>query len=77
MPRLRISALAALVIAYALGPMATQIATPAVPFVHRDFGISMAAAQTMISVAFAVIAVLRGYWLPRRTALAAPWPPMR
>lgn len=58
MQRLHIAALAALVIAYALGPMATQILTPAVPFVHRDFGISMAAAQTMVSGAFAVIAVM-------------------
>jgi DHA1 family bicyclomycin/chloramphenicol resistance-like MFS transporter len=58
MPRLHIAALAALVIAYALGPMATQIVTPAVPFVHRDFGISMAAAQTMVSLAFAVIAMM-------------------
>lgn len=58
MQRLHMAALAALVIAYALGPMATQILTPAVPFVHRDFGIPMAAAQTMVSLAFAVIAVM-------------------
>jgi DHA1 family bicyclomycin/chloramphenicol resistance-like MFS transporter len=50
-------ALGALIAAYALGPMATQILTPAVPFVHRDFGIPMAAAQTLISLAFATIAV--------------------
>ena len=50
--------LGALVVAYALGPLATQIVTPAVPFVHRDFGISMAAAQTLISMAFATIAVM-------------------
>jgi len=58
MKRLHILALTALVFAYALGPMATQILTPAVPFVHRDFGISMAAAQTLISLAFAAIAVM-------------------
>jgi DHA1 family bicyclomycin/chloramphenicol resistance-like MFS transporter len=53
-----LAALAALVTAYALGPMATQILTPAVPFVHRDLAISMAAAQTLISLAFATIAVM-------------------
>jgi DHA1 family bicyclomycin/chloramphenicol resistance-like MFS transporter len=53
-----LAALAALVTAYALGPMATQILTPAVPFVHRDMAISMAAAQTLISLAFATIAVM-------------------
>lgn len=58
MQRLHIAALAALVVAYALGPMATQILTPAVPFVHRDFGIPMAAAQSVVSLAFAVIAVM-------------------
>lgn len=58
MPRLRIGALAALVLAYALGPMATQILTPAVPFLHRDFGIPMAAAQMLISLSFAVIAAM-------------------
>jgi DHA1 family bicyclomycin/chloramphenicol resistance-like MFS transporter len=51
-------ALGALIAAYALGPMATQIVTPAVPFVHRDFAISMAAAQTLISLAFATIALM-------------------
>jgi DHA1 family bicyclomycin/chloramphenicol resistance-like MFS transporter len=51
-------ALGALVAAYALGPLATQIVTPAVPFVHRDFAIPMAAAQTLISLAFAGIAVM-------------------
>jgi DHA1 family bicyclomycin/chloramphenicol resistance-like MFS transporter len=51
-------ALGALVAAYALGPMATQILTPAVPFVHRDLAIPMAAAQTLISLAFATIAVM-------------------
>lgn len=56
MKRLHTVALTALVIAYALGPMATQILTPAVPFVHRDFGISMATAQALVSLAFAVIA---------------------
>ena len=40
MKRLHLLALGALVVAYALGPMATQILTPAVPFVHRDFAIS-------------------------------------
>ena len=51
-------AMGALIAAYALGPMATQILTPAVPFVHRDFGIPMAAAQTLISLAFATIALM-------------------
>jgi DHA1 family bicyclomycin/chloramphenicol resistance-like MFS transporter len=51
-------ALGALTVAYALGPMATQIVTPAVPFVHRDFAISMAAAQTLISLSFATIALM-------------------
>jgi len=45
------------VVAYALGPMATQILTPAVPFVHRDLGVTMATAQALVSVAFATIAV--------------------
>lgn len=45
----------ALIVAYALGPMATQILTPAVPFVHRDFAIPMAAAQTLISLSFVTI----------------------
>ena len=58
MKQLNLVALGALVTAYALGPMATQILTPAVPFVHRDFAISMAAAQTLISLAFATIAVM-------------------
>lgn len=58
MKHLNLVALGALVTAYALGPMATQILTPAVPFVHRDFAISMAAAQTLISLAFATIAVM-------------------
>jgi MFS transporter, DHA1 family, multidrug resistance protein len=58
MKQLNLVALGALVAAYALGPMATQILTPAVPFVHRDFEISMAAAQTLISLAFATIAVM-------------------
>ena len=56
MQRLHTAALTALVIAYALGPLATQILTPAVPFVHRDFGVSMAAAQALVSLSFAVIA---------------------
>jgi MFS transporter, DHA1 family, multidrug resistance protein len=56
--RLHLLALGALVVAYALGPMATQILTPAVPFVHRDFAIPMAAAQTLISLSFATIAVM-------------------
>jgi DHA1 family bicyclomycin/chloramphenicol resistance-like MFS transporter len=58
MNRLHVAALGALVVAYALGPMATQILTPAVPFVHRDFVMSMAAAQTLISLSFATIAVM-------------------
>jgi MFS transporter, DHA1 family, multidrug resistance protein len=57
MKRLHPVAFASLVIGYALGPMATQIVTPAVPFVHRDFGGSMALAQTLVSLAFAAIAV--------------------
>jgi DHA1 family bicyclomycin/chloramphenicol resistance-like MFS transporter len=48
----------ALVVAYGLGPMATQILTPAVPFVHRDFAIPMAAAQMLISLSFVTIAVM-------------------
>lgn len=58
MNRMNLLALGALVAAYALGPMATQILTPAVPFVHRDLAIPMAAAQTLISLAFATIAVM-------------------
>ena len=58
MKQLNLVALGALVVAYALGPLATQSLTPAVPFVHRDFDISMAAAQTLISMAFATIAVM-------------------
>lgn len=58
MKRLHLSVLTALVVAYGLGPMATQILTPAVPFVHRDFGIPMAAAQTLISLSFVTIAVM-------------------
>jgi DHA1 family bicyclomycin/chloramphenicol resistance-like MFS transporter len=57
MQRLHHAAFIALVIAYALGPLATQIVTPAVPFVHRDLGISMTVAQTLVSLAFAAIAV--------------------
>ncbi len=57
MKRLHHAAFIALVIAYALGPMATQIVTPAVPLVHRDLGASMALAQTLVSVAFAAIAL--------------------
>lgn len=56
--RINLLTLGALVAAYALGPMATQALTPAVPFVHRDFGIPMALAQTLISLAFATIAVM-------------------
>jgi DHA1 family bicyclomycin/chloramphenicol resistance-like MFS transporter len=58
MKRLHLLALAALVVAYGLGPMATQILTPAVPFVHRDFAIPMAAAQMLISLSFVTIAVM-------------------
>jgi len=58
MNRMNLVALGALVAAYALGPMATQALTPAVPFVHRDLAIPMAAAQTLISLAFATIAVM-------------------
>jgi len=58
MKRLHLLVLAALVVAYGLGPMATQILTPAVPFVHRDFNVPMAAAQTLISLSFATIAVM-------------------
>jgi MFS transporter, DHA1 family, multidrug resistance protein len=47
----------ALAIAYALGPMATQMLTPAVPFVHRDFAIPMASAQLLISLSFVTIGV--------------------
>lgn len=58
MKRMNLVTLGALVAAYALGPMATQILTPAVPFVHRDLAIPMAAAQTLISLAFATIAAM-------------------
>lgn len=57
MKRLDTVAFSALVAAYALGPLATQMVTPAVPFVHRDLGVSMATGQALISLAFAVIAV--------------------
>jgi DHA1 family bicyclomycin/chloramphenicol resistance-like MFS transporter len=57
MKRLHAVAFSTLVVAYALGPLATQIVSPAVPFVHRDLGVSMAAAQTLVSLAFAAIAV--------------------
>ncbi len=57
MTRLNRTAFISLVAAYALGPLATQIVTPAVPFVHRDLGGSMALAQTLVSLAFAAIAV--------------------
>ncbi len=56
--RLHLLALGALVVAYGLGPMATQILVPAVPFVHRDFAIPMAAAQTLISLSFLTIGVM-------------------
>lgn len=57
MKRLHQTAFVALVIAYALGPLATQIVTPAIPFVHRDLGTSMTLAQTLVSLAFAAIAL--------------------
>jgi DHA1 family bicyclomycin/chloramphenicol resistance-like MFS transporter len=57
MERLNSVAFGALVIAYALGPLATQIVTPAVPFVHLDLGVTMATAQMLVSVAFAAIAL--------------------
>ena len=57
MQRLDTVALIALIVAYALGPLATQIITPAVPFVHRDLDVPMATAQTLISLAFGAIAV--------------------
>jgi MFS transporter, DHA1 family, multidrug resistance protein len=57
MQRLDAVALIALIVAYALGPLATQIITPAVPFVHRDLGVPMATAQALVSLAFVAIAV--------------------
>jgi MFS transporter, DHA1 family, multidrug resistance protein len=57
MKRLDTIALIALIVAYALGPLATQIITPAVPFVHRDLGVPMATAQGLISLSFVAIAV--------------------
>jgi len=57
MKRLDSVTFAALVIAYALGPLATQIVTPAVPFVHRDLGVTMGTAQMLVSVAFVAIAL--------------------
>lgn len=56
MKRLDTIALTALIAAYALGPLATQIVTPAVPFVHRDLAVPMAAAQSLVSLAFVFIA---------------------
>jgi len=50
-------ALAALTLAYGLGPMATQIVTPAIPFVHHDMHVSMATAQMLVSLAFITIAM--------------------
>lgn len=58
MTRPHLIVLVALVVAYGLGPMATQILTPAVPFVHRDLDIPMAAAQTLISLSFLTIAAM-------------------
>lgn len=49
-------AMGALIAAYALGPLATQIVTPAVPLVHHDLSIPMAVAQLLVSLAFVVIA---------------------
>lgn len=57
MPRLGRVALVALIVAYALGPLATQIVTPAVPFVHDELGVPMSAAQALVSLAFVSIAV--------------------
>jgi MFS transporter, DHA1 family, multidrug resistance protein len=54
--RLDTIALGALIAAYALGPFATQIVTPAVPFVHRDLAVSMATAQALVSLAFVCVA---------------------
>ncbi|HEX7373668.1 MAG TPA: multidrug effflux MFS transporter [Steroidobacteraceae bacterium] len=56
MSRLNTVTLVALIVAYALGPLATQIITPAVPFVHRDLGVPMSTAQALISLAFVAIA---------------------
>ena len=56
MPQLNRIALTALIVAYALGPLATQIVTPAVPFVHADLHVPMATAQALVSLAFVVIA---------------------
>jgi DHA1 family bicyclomycin/chloramphenicol resistance-like MFS transporter len=57
MQRLSPVALTALILAYALGPLATQIVTPAVPFVHEDFGVPMSTAQALVSLAFVAIAM--------------------
>jgi DHA1 family bicyclomycin/chloramphenicol resistance-like MFS transporter len=57
MQRLNVVALTALIAAYALGPLATQIVTPAVPFVHDDLGVPMSTAQALVSLAFVAIAV--------------------
>ena len=57
MRRLDNIALGALIAAYALGPLATQIVTPAVPFVHRDLAVPMATAQALVSLAFVFIAI--------------------
>ncbi|MFQ5995336.1 MAG: Bcr/CflA family efflux MFS transporter [Acidiferrobacterales bacterium] len=58
MKKLHLLALGALVVAYGLGPMTTQMLTPAVPFVHQDFGIPMSVAQALISLSFVTIAVM-------------------
>ncbi len=47
--------LVALALGYALGPLATQMLTPAVPFVHRDLAIPMPVAQMLISLSFVAI----------------------
>lgn len=57
MQRLNFVALTALIAAYALGPLATQIVTPVVPFVHDDLGVPMSTAQALVSLAFVAIAV--------------------
>lgn len=57
MSQLSLVARAALIVAYALGPLATQMVTPAVPFVHDDLGIPMATAQALVSLAFVTIAL--------------------
>jgi DHA1 family bicyclomycin/chloramphenicol resistance-like MFS transporter len=77
MKQMNCIALVTLAFAYALGPLATQMLTPAVPFVHHDFAIPMSSAQMLISVSLVTIGtatLLYGPladWLGRRSVMLA------